>query len=198
MRQQDVAVGDDDPAVAGGAPALADVVELGVVGDAIIADQQARLHMRMLGDHALGKGDHGIGGRGAAQQDLELRIVQLEGRAQRRLLEGVEPAQRPDDGDGRLLGCRAAELDGAAAAPGGGQRRGDMDEQGSHRERAGQLRQQLHAPPRVATACLSGLTGRLVFRLCDKAVERRLQAGLRAATWRRAERLRLFPPVIPA
>jgi hypothetical protein len=31
-----------------------------------------------------------------------------------------------------------------------------MHEQGGHRECAGQLRHQLHTPPRVATACLSG------------------------------------------
>src|SRR6185436_2925236 len=87
------------------------------------------------------------------------------------------------DGDGRLLRCRPAELDGAAAAPGGGQRRGNMHEQGGHRECAGQLRHQLHTPPRVATASLSGLTGRLVFRLCDKGVERWLQVEPEAATW---------------
>ena len=58
-RHQHVAVGDDDPAVAGRAPALDDVVELGVVGDAIVADQQARLHVRVLGDQPLASGTTG-------------------------------------------------------------------------------------------------------------------------------------------
>src|SRR4029453_11042775 len=49
-------------------------------------------------------------------------------------------------------------------------------------------------PPELPLLPYPGLTGRLVFRLCDKRVDRRLQAGLRAATWRRAL---VIPGLVP-
>ena len=113
-RQQHIAVGDDDPGVARRPPALDDVVELGVLGHAVVADQQARLDVRMLRDQPLHQRHDRVLRGPAAQQDFQLRIVELEGRAQRRFLEGVEPAHRPDDGDRRPLleigrGCGSAE-----------------------------------------------------------------------------------------
>ena len=170
-RQQYVAVGDDDPGVARRPPALDDVVELGVLRHAVVADQQARLDMRMLRDQPLHQRHDGVLRRPAAQQDFQLRIVELEGGAQRRLLVGVEPAHRPDDGDRRpSLGLtRGPRLGGAAAAPGRRQRCGYVDEQGCNGKRSGHMRQQLHAQhPQVHQHSQATLTGKLVFRLCDK------------------------------
>ena len=126
-RHQHIAVGDDDPAVRGGAPAFGDVVELGVLRNALVADQQARRDVRVLGNQPLDQRHDGVAAAGAAEQDLVVAVVEFEGRAQRRFLEMVEAADRPDDADRRpvLEGVRARARH--TAAPGCRQRRCELD-----------------------------------------------------------------------
>ncbi len=102
-RHDHVAVGDDNPFVRGPAPGLQDVVELGILRRPLVADQELRLDLRVLGDQPLHQCHHRIVGRGAAEQDLVAGVVKLKRGAQRQLLVIVEAAHRPDNGDGGTI-----------------------------------------------------------------------------------------------
>ena len=102
-RHQHVAVGHHDPVVGGGAPALEHIVELRIGADALVADQEPGRDVRMLGDQAAHQRDDRIARGRRAEQDLVARIVEREGRAQRRFDEIVDAADRADDRDRRRI-----------------------------------------------------------------------------------------------
>ena len=99
-RHQYIAVGQHNPCVARRAPTFGDVVELGVLRQAIVTDQQAGLNLWMFTNELLHQWHHEIISARAAKQHLVGPIVQLERGAQRQLLVGIHAAHRADDGDG--------------------------------------------------------------------------------------------------
>ena len=105
-RHQHVAVGHDDPGVLRGAPALDQVVELGVGGERVAADEQFGVDVRILGDEAADDGHHSVVGIVAAEDQLVARIVELEAGAQRQLVKGIETAHWAEDADRRQVGGR--------------------------------------------------------------------------------------------
>ncbi len=106
-RHQHVAVGHDDPGMRRGAPALDEIVQLGIGRERIAADEQLGVDVRILGDEAADHRHDGIVGVIAAQDQLVALVGELEARAQRQLVVGVEAAHRPQHADGRQAGGRA-------------------------------------------------------------------------------------------
>jgi hypothetical protein len=96
---QDIAVGHDDSIVGRGAPAFADIVQLRIFADGVVADQQPCGDMRMVGDEASNEGQRGIVGRSRAEDDLVARIIEIESRAQRILDVVLQSADRPNQTD---------------------------------------------------------------------------------------------------
>ena len=74
-RHQDVAVRHHDPVVRGPAPTLADVVELRVVADRLVADEEPRGNMRMRRDQLPHERHGGVVGARRAEDDLIARIA---------------------------------------------------------------------------------------------------------------------------
>ena len=94
-RHQHVAVGHHHPGMRGGAPALDEIVQLGIGRKRIAADEQLGVDVRILGDEAADHRHDGIVGVIAAQDQLIALVGQLEAGAQRQLVIGVEAAHRP-------------------------------------------------------------------------------------------------------
>jgi hypothetical protein len=76
---QDIAVRHDDPIIGRRPPTLADIVELRVCADGVVADQQPRGNMRMVRDESANESERGIARRGGAKDDLVAGIVEVEG-----------------------------------------------------------------------------------------------------------------------
>ena len=102
-RHQDITVGDDDPIVRGGAPALDHVIELGIGAHALIADQQSCIDRGISGNEVLDEPDDGVGRVSDAKQYFILRIIELECGTQR--LRGiiVDSAQRAHQAHRRVI-----------------------------------------------------------------------------------------------
>src|SRR5215468_8338171 len=118
-RHQDVAVRHDDPVVRGRTPALADVVELWVVADRLVADEQPGGNMRMRRDQAPHERRGGVVGARRAEDDLIAGIVEVEGRTQRLLDMVFYPADRPDETDASDVGRRARAMSRSLCAQSG-------------------------------------------------------------------------------
>ena len=105
-RRQRVRIGEDDISVARGVPSLHAIVELGIGAHIVVADEQARGNMRVLGDRLLHMRNDRIMRRLHAEDHLVIRIVEREARVQRLFAEGFDPAQGPHERHGRSVGGR--------------------------------------------------------------------------------------------
>jgi len=86
---------------------LQTLFKLRVFADGVVADQQPRRDMRMVGDEASNEGQRGIVGRSRAEDDLVARIIEIEGRAQRILDVVFQSADRPNQTDAGYAERRA-------------------------------------------------------------------------------------------
>ena len=153
-RQKQVAVGHHDPVAAGRRPALGDIVQLGIAGDAVVTDQKPGLHLRMRRHQIADQRHHGIAFDRHAEQQFIVGIILQEGRSQRRLVLGVAPADRSDQADLRAgflrFGRGAGQMAGGknqtgALDPGKRQRRKRADQaQGSDHRSSFTFRPQAH------------------------------------------------------
>lgn len=96
----------------GRVPTLDQIVELRIDADAVVADQQAGRHIRVICHQAADERDHRVTRFGDAEDDLVIRVVEGEGRGQRFLDIVFDAAGRTQDGHWRAL-VRGAGSDAA-------------------------------------------------------------------------------------
>jgi len=112
---QHVGIGDDHPIVPRRLPALHDIVELGIGADPVVADQEPRGALGMGPDRAANEGSDRIVGAGEAEDDLVVRIVEREDRAQSLPPKSLDAAERLHDADGRRVFRRPGRAAAARA-----------------------------------------------------------------------------------
>lgn len=116
-RHQHITIGHHQPVMRRGAPPFADIVELRIVADRLVADKETRRYIGILGDQTLHRRHDRIASRLSAEDDFIVRIVELKGGAQRLLAMILDPADRTNDADTgcvarrALLRALACELD---------------------------------------------------------------------------------------
>jgi hypothetical protein len=106
MRHQHVAVGDNDPVVGGGVPALDHIVELGICAHAVVADEKPCAGIGILRHQVLDQRQDRIRRGRNTKQDLVARVVEIECRAQCIGSIIVDPAKRAHHTDRRILPAR--------------------------------------------------------------------------------------------
>ena len=136
-RHEHVAVGEHDPVVRGGAPALVEIVELGIVADLLVADQEPRRHAGMGRHQAPDRRHHRILRRGDAEHDLVARVVEREAGSQRLLDMVLDAADRTHQAHGRRVRGRAQTAGRRFAANDRNQRAGEVDCRGGDAESLG-------------------------------------------------------------
>ena len=95
---------------------LTRLLSFGIGGDGVVADQQPGIDVGCWAMQPVDEGDRGVVGVGAAEDQLEIGIVEREARAQRQLVVAVDAAQRAQDAHGRgSVGRRQQRLLLAAA-----------------------------------------------------------------------------------
>jgi hypothetical protein len=102
LGHQHIAVGDDDPLVAGGAPAFEHIIEFGIRAHALVADEHSGVRAGVFGYQVFDKRQDGITRGSDAKQDFVVRIIEFEGRPQRLGSIIVYPAQRAHQADRRI------------------------------------------------------------------------------------------------